>query len=341
MRKKSDIILVGKEMSVIGGIQVVNRSVMNAFHGRGVKCVIFSFRERRGVGVLSRLSMLLCDVWRFNTLTRKRGRQFIFNVTGIEVLLFSVLCILKGKRFYYWLHGDPKVFLKNKSSALLAKYFFKHARASIVLHTSFVEKFSGSDGRITAIPNIVPQLLEHTANRAGREIRRVVWVGRASAEKNPVLAYAAMAELAEQFAEVEFTFVSPGNSAKTLQSRPLSSNFHFVDGNGFMPSEYFDDKTIHLLTSHLEAMPGVLFESTSCHAYFISTKCSPWVDDLAALGHGVSVPVDITVSQLVETISGLLEINSLDFCIDRVREFLARYNEGHVIRMWNDLVEEQ
>lgn len=246
MSKKSEVVLVGKEMNVVGGIQVVNRSVMNAFHQQGAECTIFSFRDKPAAGIRSRLLILLRDVWRFNVLTRERGRQFIFNVSGVEILLFSIICIVKDRKFYYWLHGDPKVFSENKSSVLLAKYFFKHARASIVLHKSFAEKFSASDGRITEIPNIVPQLLEKSAGKAGGRIHRVVWVGRTSAEKNPVLAYEAMASLAGQFPEVEFIFISPGNAAKSLQSCPLQPNFRFVDGNGFIPAQYFDNQTLHL-----------------------------------------------------------------------------------------------
>jgi glycosyltransferase involved in cell wall biosynthesis len=341
MAKNSDVALVGKEMNVIGGLQTVNRSIMNAFLQQGTNCTIFSFRDTPVAGTWLRFFTLLSDLWRFNKFTRERNRKFVFNVTGVEVLLFSVVCILKRRTFYYWLHGDPRVFFENKSSVLLARFFFKYARANIVLHKSFIGSFVRTGGRMISIPNIVPQLLDKSVDPPKDAIRRVVWVGRISPEKNPILAYEAMAELAEQFPEVEFIFISPGNTAKSLQPRSIAPNFRFVDGNGFTPSQYFDSSTVHLFTSHLEAMPGVLFESTSCHAYFVATRCSPWVEDLAALGHGLSVPVDISVPQLVAKMVILLRNNSLGFCTKQVGEFLSGYNEGRVIRMWNDLMEEQ
>lgn len=323
-------------MATIGGIQAVNQSLQRLFRARGDRCEIFSFREAQGAR-FGRIGNMFSDLRRFLRLSSEPGRQFVFNISGIEILLFSVICLVLRRDFHYWLHGDPEVFRHHASSRILAKFFFKRARAVIVLHRAFGERLGADQARIAVIPNIVPQL--HLQPAAGRcKVSRVIWIGRISPEKNPVLAFSAMIALARRFPAIEFLFVSPGQTARVLEQEAPPSNFRFVDGAGFVPAKYFNNSSLHLFTSTLEAMPGVLFESASCHARFVSTRCSPWVDELAALGHGIAVPVDIDAKALVETVSSVLEDNMLVFRTDEVAAFLSGYNDQNVGAMWYQIL---
>lgn len=338
MSVERTVFLVGKQMDVIGGIQAVNRSLQRGLISSGTACEIFSFRDVPKQGTQGRIPGIVSDLKRFWQASRRPGSAFVFNVTGIEILFFSIICLLLRREFFYWLHGSPQVFQQNLSAKILIRYFFKRARATVVLHSAFVSEFSKSLARVVAIPNVVDQLRSGD-NSNCKEISRVVWVGRISEEKNPDFACEAMHQLALRFPSIQFAFISPGSARQTFSGKPVLENFRFVDGTGFVPDNFFDGRTLHLLTSKLEAMPGVLFESTSRQARFVSTQCSPWVDDLTALGHGISVPVGICVSDFVEKVSKVLAEELLDFHTERVRAFLARYNEESVVAMWHVVLE--
>ena len=335
-----NIVLVGKQMTTIGGLQAVNNSLQRLFRSRGDTCEIFSFREARSGKLLERARCLLSDVNAFARLLSEPGRAFIFNVSGIEILFFSFICLISRREFYYWLHGDPRVFRQHGSSRLLARLFFKRARAVVVLHHVFKEELRADEATVVVIPNIVPQLSSGTEHQQC-VMSRVVWVGRVSPEKNPSLALEAMLKLASRFSHIEFLFISPGQGARELHPGALPSNFHYVDGADFVPSRYFNNTTLHLFTSTLEAMPGVLFESSSCHARFVATRCSPWVDEMAALDHGSVVPVDTDADALVTAVSSVLADELLVFRTDRVAAFLAGYNEASVGAMWYQILSAQ
>jgi glycosyltransferase involved in cell wall biosynthesis len=335
-----NIVLVGKQMAAVGGLQAVNHSLQKLFSARGDICEIFSFRETMSGKLTARARCMLLDLRQFIRLLADPKRVFIFNISGIEILLFSMVCLLWRRDFYYWLHGDPQVFRQHASSRVLARFFFKRARAVVVLHRTFKEELNAGEATVVVIPNIVPQL-QHRQDASQQGISRVVWVGRTSAEKNPLLALESMIKLALRFPCVAFLFISPKLSACALHEGTLPSNFEFVDGTGFVPARYFDGTSLHLFTSTLEAMPGVLFESSSCHARFVATRCSPWVDEVAALGHGIGVPVTINAEALVEVVSKVLKGELLVFRTDQVAAFLSGYNEECVGAMWDQILRAQ
>jgi glycosyltransferase involved in cell wall biosynthesis len=338
MSSEITVFLVGKQMDVIGGIQAVNRALQRGLVSNGTACQIFSFRGVPKQTKQGRILDLVSDLRRFWHTSRRPENVFVFNVTGIEIVFFSVICVLLRRKFFYWLHGSPRVFQKNLSAKILIRYFFKRAGAAVVLHNAFVSEFKKSLAHVIAIPNVVDQLRSGD-NLNCRKISRVVWVGRLSEEKNPDFACEAMHQLALLFPSVQFSFISPGSAKHDFSAKPILENFRFVDGTSFAPDNFFDSRTLHLLTSKLEAMPGVLFESTSRQARFVSTKCSPWVDDLTALGHGISVPVDICISDFVEKVGKVLTEELLDFHTERIRAFLAGYNEESVVAMWREVLE--
>jgi glycosyltransferase involved in cell wall biosynthesis len=321
------IVLVGKQMGSIGGIQAVNRSLREAFVGQGFPCEVFSFRDQQAHGLLGRLHTLVTDLRRFLSVLREEPSVYVFNVSGAEVLLYSLLCKLYRKDFYYWLHGNPLFLQGSFSGRLMKRIFFRFARAVVVLHSRFGEMLIGS-GRVVAIPNVVPQLEKYYS--AGATLRRVVWVGRNSPEKGPNTALAAMSRLAGRFPNVDFVIVSPEAQVRGQEQE----NLRFVDGREFQPKAFFDATSLHLLTSTMEAMPGVLFESTSCGSFFMATRCSPWVQDIETLGHGLGVPVGIGPTELAEELARVLSKNHLKFDGSRVGEYLAAYNGARVIDRW-------
>jgi glycosyltransferase involved in cell wall biosynthesis len=338
MLEAANILLVGKQMDVIGGIQAVNRSLQRGLLANGINCDIFSFRESSEKKRHGRILGLLFDLSRFWRLAQERERTFVFNVSGMEIILFSIICLMWRRPFFYWLHGSPQVFQQNSSAKFLIRYLFRRARAVVVLHASFLDYFKNSFARIVVIPNVVDQLRLDVKSEDAK-LSKVIWVGRYSDEKNPELALNAMYELARRFPAVQFLFISPGSANHESIQKSVPSNFRFVDGANFAPNRFFDGASLHLLTSKLEAMPGVLFESTSCHARFVSTRCSPWVDNLVALGHGISVSTDIGASELVEKVSEILAGELLDFHTERIGAFLAGYNEKSVVAMWQEILE--
>jgi glycosyltransferase involved in cell wall biosynthesis len=314
-------------MGNIGGIQAVNRSLREAFAAHGFPSQVFSFRDQQAHGVLGRLRTLVTDLRRFLSLLREGPSVYVFNVSGAEVLLYSLLCKLYRKDFYYWLHGNPLFLQGSLSGRLTKRVFFRLARAVVVLHSRFAETLNGS-GRLVAIPNVVPQFAKDYS--AGAGLRRVVWVGRNSPEKDPHTALASMSQLARRFPHVDFVIISPEAQVRGQEQE----NLRFVDGRTFEPQAFFDGSSLHLLTSTMEAMPGVLFESTSCGSFFIATRCSPWVEDIETLGHGLGVPVGIGPAELAEELARILSNNHLRFDGSRVREYLAAYDGGRVIAKW-------
>jgi glycosyltransferase involved in cell wall biosynthesis len=330
---KSKITLVGKQMRAVGGIQAVNLSLQQALAKDGRACEIFSFRDRNGLGLLGPLRVLFSDMKRFYLLAREPGRSFILNVTGLEVLLFSLVCLAMRRKFYYWLHGNPRAFERNFSWRILKRVFLRFADAVIVLHAVFISQLRSTGARAVCIPNVVPQLGQDVA-KVSIKFSKVIWVGRVSPEKNPDLAYQTMIELASLFPAIDFVFISPGQAEPYFRAAVRPSNFRFVDGSDFVPSLHFNESSLHLVTSAMEAMPGVLFESASCGARFVSTRCSPWVDDLVSLGHGVSVPASATTADVVAQVGKILQDDSLVFCTESVDKFLKRYNPQRVAGMW-------
>lgn len=326
------VILVGRQMNSIGGIKAVNLSLQRALIANGCPCDIFSFRDISNVSK-GFIRQLIFDVKRFVAVVNEHKGSFVFNVTGVEIILFSIICLLRRRDFHYWLHGDPDFFEQNKSSKVLKKIFFRLAKSVVVLHQDFVSRIAARGVNVISIPNIMPQLARRTV--VGEiAISRVVWVGRISAEKNPQLAFDTLTTLAKIFPSLCCVYVSPNSPPRLFEKLGVPKNFLFVEGRDFIPENWFDASSLHLLTSTLEAMPGVLFESTSCGSNFLTTQCSPWVEDLCRLGHGSSVPVDITVDDLVTTLSGLVTNNKLIFPAEEISRFLAEYSEKKVAQRW-------
>ena len=317
-------------------MQSVNKKVASVLIDSGIDSDFFVFHKSARGGVYGRVLSGVENSFKFADILSKNKVTCVFNIAGYEVILFTIICIFKKMGFVYWEHGDPANLSANLTVRLLRSLFYKKAKAVVVLHRDYIAKINKKLSNVVCIPNVVPQLGLMSVDFEDK-INSVVWVGRLGPEKNPGVAFDAMAHAAVKLEWVDFYFIFPFDDDSGFFAKPKPKNMHIVNGSDFNFRDYFNKNSLHLLTSRTEAMPGVLMESTSCLSRFISTDCSPWVRDLSSLGHGSVVPVDIDCFGLAGRIVDVVVENNLKLNPEKINNFLVGCNEKNTANQWRSL----
>jgi glycosyltransferase involved in cell wall biosynthesis len=285
--------IVSKRINSVGGIQNIVKTI-SAMPWERMSVDTFSF-SNRSAGFSQRLIDLYSDFKQLLERHREPDcRAFIYTITGFEVIVFSLLTLFLKKDLLFWEHGDPRFLNRSRSYRILFKYLYPKAKRVIVLH----EKFKQGDGiRYAVIPNPAPPLRASLVH-AERGTRRVIWVGRVSEEKQPKKAYEAMLNAAKRMPDVAFFYIHTPHADQGREDLP--ANFSLIDGKSYDFRKWLNSDCIVLLTSSMEAMPGVLFEAIASGCRVITTSCSPWISDLATDLELNVVSPDISAVELSE-----------------------------------------
>ena len=333
----ANLLFVLPDLHGVGGMQKINKKLALALNNSGVDSNFFGF-EKFGSGCFfKRLVLCLKNAAHFFLALNGRNFVCILNISGFEIILFTLICVFRKIEFIYWEHGDPVSLGGNFSVKILRRFFYKKAKAIVVIHSSYVSMVGENLVNVVYVPNISPQLSSPFVARKGG-VRSVVWVGRLGIEKNHNLAFDAFLEAAIKMPGINFNFIYPFHELPSLNLIQVPKNFYFIDGVDFNYKSFFSENSLHVLTSKTEAMPGVLLESVSCLSRFISTNCSPWVSDLALPMHGLVVPVEISHLDLSDAIVKIINSCVFDLNFFEINSFLKKCSEEVVVEKWKTLI---
>ena len=332
MEKEEITIFVAKNLQEIGGVQIINKKIVAGINNEDVllRAQLFSFRENNGGKI--NINGLYCDIIKFIKIAKNNStRNFVFSLTGIEILLFSSIAKLFGKNIIYWEHGHPEYFKKIRSAVIVKKFFYKSAKSVVVLHRQFVDVNRVLNYKI--IPNPIPKPAKiHSFHQKPASIKRVAWVGRLSPEKQPDLALSAIINASKKSPDVQFIFVH----APYMKFNHENSikNLVLKDGATYKFTEELNENTLFLLTSTMEAMPGVIFEALACGAKLIATNCTPWLSDLKCYHDLTTFAVSINENDLDQLINQAIRDGNKGSDVDKIAVIFERLSEKTIIREW-------
>jgi glycosyltransferase involved in cell wall biosynthesis len=192
-------------------------------------------------------------------------------------------------RLALWEHSPPS---KSTNSptwlyAITASLAYRMATKIIAVSSGVEQDISrvtlGLTKKLQVIFNAIPPPSGITQPAAVREGgKKILWVGRMDAPKNPLLMLEAFALLP---AEEGFTlnFIGDGSLRPALEKRAeelsLQNRLHF---RGFQsaPCSWMAESDLLALTSDREGLPTVLVEALYCGLRVVSTDCGRGIHDI-------------------------------------------------------------
>lgn len=324
------VLFVSKQLSKIGGIQIVLKNVASLLKQEGLEVSTLSFSEFDSGR--SRVKALYLDVLKILRLHLTSVETIIYTITGYQVIIFSIISLLFKKKIIYWEHGNPSFLNGSKSYFILKRFFYKLSCAIVVTHPNF--KSNNLLLPFLYIPN--PYSFGNICSNGlnTHPIKKVIWVGRLSEEKQPSLALSAMLKSADSNHEIKYYFVCSPNEA--LKGK-APTNFFLIDGANYNPKNFLDKNTLLLLTSTAEAMPGVIFEALSNESTILSSECTPWIDDVNEITGNISFKPSIDVNNLSILIDDAIKKGN-NVSIFRLEDLFSQINPAKVVSEWSALL---
>ena len=318
------VLVVSKQLSKIGGVQTVVKQLERLLKRHEIDIETFSFAEH-STELYGKKNF--ADFYKIIKFHIMGVDVFIYTITGYQVIIYSVISLIFRRKIIYWEHGNPVFLNKIKSYKILKSYFYTYSKAIVVTHPEFK-----THPRLPYIyiPNQYLSTKKIFINENNSSIKKVIWVGRISDEKQPNLAFAAMIKSAEVNRKIEFYFVhSPfkGNTAN------IPVNFRLIDGSNYDPEKILDANTLLLLTSTAEAMPGVVFEALANGATIFSSSCSPWIGDVGKITGNKPFNSMIDASVLSAKINEAIE-NGNNIKSKYLLELFDQVNPANVGERW-------
>lgn len=190
-------------------------------------------------------------------------------------------------RVLLWEHGHPSASRNSPNAlyALSASVLYRLATRVICVSSGVARDVLGLTrglrGRVMVINNPIPPAVEGRA-RAPRGAKRIAWVGRLDAEKNPRLLIDAFARIAGEV-DAELLFIGDGAMRAELEAVRARSDYgERIIFAGFQdnPSVLLADCDLLVLTSNREGFGNVLVEAMHQGLGVISTDSGGGVNDV-------------------------------------------------------------
>lgn len=228
--------------------------------------------------------------WKLATyLRRERPDALIASFWKLNLCACLARAAYPSVRLLLWEHSPPS---KSTNSptwlyAVTSSLFYQMATKVITVSNGVLEDVSritfGLRNKLQVIFNPIPAPSSLESSAAKQSVsRRIVWVGRLDAPKNPKLMLEAFAQLPETLG-CTLDFIGDGPQRQTLEQRTnelcLQERVRF---RGFQPNPYIwmMQSDLLALTSNREGFGNVLVEALYCGLRVVSTDCGGGIHDV-------------------------------------------------------------
>ena len=189
-------------------------------------------------------------------------------------------------RLVAWEHSPPTRSCPAWLYAMTASVLYRLATRVVAVSSGVAADVCmntlGLNSRILTIFNPIPAPLANDASPSCSNDRRIIWVGRLDAPKNPMLMLEAFALLPKNDGYT-LDFVGDGRLRASLKDRARAldceSNIRFL---GFRHDIYacMRDADLLVLSSDREGLPTVLVEAMHAGLRIVSTDCGSGIHDI-------------------------------------------------------------
>lgn len=190
-------------------------------------------------------------------------------------------------------------------------------------------------GKITSIPNPVTLQVKEKKNKE----KRILFVGRLSAEKQPFLLLKIWKCLQNNLLDYHLDIVGEGKLRPILERYAVEHNIKNVHFYGKQdPIKYYEKATLFFMTSSYEGMPLTILEAMSFLCVPIVFDSFPTVHDLIDNNkNGLLIPsfhIDEFVNQAINLLNDEVRIRQMQNCCERK---VKKFSLVETIRQWEIL----
>lgn len=267
-----------------------------------------------------------------NTLTSIYGAKghfspsFLQNIPTFIYHFLDKVCLdyFRFKYKDYWnyvLNKSDKIIMLSKSLENNLKLFLRNDLKM--------------QGKITSIPNPVTLQVKEKKNKE----KRILFVGRLSAEKQPFLLLKIWKCLQNNLLDYHLDIVGEGKLRPILERYAVKHNIKNVHFYGKQdPIKYYEKATLFFMTSSYEGMPLTILEAMSFQCVPIVFDSFPTVHDLIDNNkNGLLIPsfdIDEFVNQVINLLNDEVRIRQMQYCCERK---VKKFSLVETIRQWEIL----
>lgn len=267
-----------------------------------------------------------------NTLTSIYGAKghfspsFLQNIPSFIYHLLDKVCLdyFRFKYKDYWnyvLEKSDKIIMLSKSLENNLNLFLRNDLKI--------------QGKITSIPNPVTLQVKEKINKE----KRILFVGRLSAEKQPFLLLKIWKCLQNNLLDYHLDIVGEGKLRPFLERYAVKHNIRNVHFYGKQdPIKYYEKATLFFMTSSYEGMPLTILEAMSFQCVPIVFDSFPTVHDLIDNNkNGLLIPsfdIDEFVNQAINLLNDEVRIREMQYCCERK---VKKFSLVETIQQWETL----
>lgn len=267
-----------------------------------------------------------------NTLTSIYGAKghfspsFLQNIPSFIYYLLDKVCL----DYFRFKYKDYWNYVLNKSDKIIM--LSKSLENNLNL---FLRNDLKIQGKITSIPNPVTLQVKEKINKE----KRILFVGRLSAEKQPFLLLKIWKCLQNNLLDYHLDIVGEGKLRPFLERYAVKHNIRNVHFYGKQdPIKYYEKATLFFMTSSYEGMPLTILEAMSFQCVPIVFDSFPAVHDLIDNNkNGLLIPsfdIDEFVNQTINLLNDEVRIREMQYCCERK---VKKFSLVETIQQWEIL----
>lgn len=229
----------------------------------------------------------------------------------------------------------------SKKSKIFRRIMYPYLDAVVLLTKADAANYSFVDKeRLFVIPNIISFKNEE---KAILNNKRIIAIGRLTAQKGFDFLIKAAAEMKEKLPEWKVDIYGSGEDKLVLQEmiKQLGlKDYVFINNPIENVQEELLNSSIYVMTSRFEGLPMVLIESQTCGVPAVSFKCKEGPEEIIHDGEDGFL---VDVGDLKELVDKIVLIATDDTLRKRLgcQAYInaRRYSEDTVFSLWNALFE--
>ncbi len=292
-----------------------------------------------------------------------RLRQAIIQTAPDKIVSFvdktNVLTLLACSGLSYDIviseRTNPRYYPIGHIQSLLRQWLYRHAKVLVIQTRSLLDWAAGyvRPEQIAVIPNALDQArvqaIVQAIQSAGQQTvtlpvwgKRIIAMGRLSAEKGHDLLLTACAPVLQQYPDWGLEIIGDGPLRARLQQLShelgIADRVHFY-GQLKHPFEVMAGADVYVLPSRVEGFPNALLEAMGLGLPVVSFDCPSGPSDLIAHGENGLLVAPEDVAQMSQALVSLIQDEALRQRLGtHARYVLDSYAEERIMHRWDEVL---